>query len=587
MGVKVNSKNKQSLLHGALILAVSTIIVKIVGACFKLPLANIIGNTGMGYFNTAYSLFNVIYALAVAGFPVAVAKMVSESVALKKYNDAKKIYKTTSLVFFVTGLIGFLVMTLGSGVYSQLVKNPNAKYTIIALAPTVLFACLMSTYRGYYEGLKNMYPTAISQVIEAVVKLTAGLGCAWALLTLSQNSYAQTGKVFWINVSSSEEAATFSLAFAAAGAVFGVSLSTVAGFVYLWLRHKLKGDGITKEDLSSCVSALPTKTIFKDLVKIAIPVCLGAIAISLTSFIDGISVMGRLETAINADYTAIFNQYGDILPDNKADIPNFLFGAYGNAQTLFNLIPAITTTFGVSALPAIASAWALRDMSEMKKNTETTLKITSILAIPAGIGMCVLAEPIIRLVYFRIPQEAAISVPILRVLGITVAFVSLMSPVNSMLQAIGRADIPVKLMLIGGGLKLLVNYIFVAVPSLNIKAAAWGTLVCYLFIAVSSVWVLVKNTKVKINYLDVFLKPIFSAILCGAGAWVGFSFARRVFSADSLTHHALSTLVAIALAVVIYVISLFLTRAITKNDILMLPNGKKIAKVLEKSKLIG
>ncbi len=583
----MNSKNKQSLLHGALILALSTIIVKIIGACFKLPLANIIGNTGMGYFNTAYSLFNVVYALAVAGFPVAVAKMVSENVALKKYRDVEKIYKTTSLVFWVTGLVGFFVMIFGSGLYANAVSNPNAKYTIIALAPTVLFACLMSTYRGYYEGLKNMYPTAISQVIEAVVKLLAGLGCAWALLALSQNSYAETGKVFWLSVSSPEEAQTLSMAFAAAGAVLGVSLSTVAGALYLWLRHKLKGDGITKEDLNNSPEALPTKTIFKDLIKIAIPVCLGAIAISLTSFIDGISVMGRLEVAIENDYNTILNQYGAILPTDKGDIPNFLFGAYGNAQTLFNLIPAITTTFGVSALPAIASAWAVRDMSEMKKNTETTLRITSILAIPAGIGMCVLADPIIKLVYFNIPEEAAISVPILRVLGITVAFVSLMSPVNSMLQAVGRVDLPVKLMLIGGALKLAVNYIFVAIPSLNIKAAAWGTLACYLFIAISSVWALVKSTKVKIDFVGVFVKPLFSAVLCGAGAWVGYAFSRRLFSADSLTHHALSTLVAIALAVVIYVISLFLTRAITKNDILMLPKGEKIAKVLEKRKLIG
>ena len=583
----MNTKNKQSFLHGALILALSTIIVKIVGAFFKLPLANIIGNTGIGYFNTAYSLFNVVYALSVAGFPVAVAKMVSESVALKKYRDVKRIFKTTSLVFLITGAVGFLVMVLGSGIYSNAVSNPNARFTIIALAPTVFFACVMSTYRGYYEGLKNMYPTAISQVIEAVIKLVAGLGCAWVLLELSQNSYNLTGKVFWLSVSSSEEAMSLSMAFSAAGAVLGVSLSTVAGALYLWLRHKIKGDDITKEDIDSSPDALPTKEIFKKLVKIAVPVCLGAIAISLTSFIDGISVMGRLEVALENGYDTIFNEYGSILPEAKSEIPNFLFGAYGLAQTLFNLIPAITTTFGVSALPAIASAWAVKDMDSMKKNTEATLRLTSILAIPAGIGMCVLAEPIIRLVYFNKVEEALISVPILQVLGITVAFVSIMSPVNSMLQAIGRADMPVKLMLIGGALKLAVNFIFVAIPSLNIKAAAWGTFVCYLFIAIASVIVLVKNTKVKIDFVGVFLKPLFASILCGASAWVGYSFARRLFTAQSLTHHALSTLVAIALAVVIYVISLFLTHAITKNDILMLPNGEKIAKVLEKRHLIG
>jgi stage V sporulation protein B len=585
----VNTKNKQSFLHGALILALSTVIVKLIGACFKLPLANIIGNTGMGYFNTAYNLFNVVYALAVAGFPVAVAKMVSESVALKKYKDVKRIYSTTSIVFIITGLVGFLTMTLGSSLYCKAVANPNAQYTIIALAPTVFFACVMSTYRGYYEGLKNMYPTAISQVIEAAIKLVAGLGFSYLLLTLSQNSYTQTGKVFWVEVADKQSADIMSMAFAAAGAVLGVSVSTVAGAVYLWLRHKIKGDGITKEDIESSVEATRKRVILKNLIKIAIPVCLGAISISLTSFIDGISVMNRLETALEIGKDTIYNEYSSLVSNMpQSEVPNFLYGAYSNAQTLFNLIPAITTTFGISALPAVASAWALRDKDDMKKNVEAVLRVTSLLAIPAGIGMAVLAEPIIRLVYSNIVNEALISVPILRVLGIAVMFVSLMSPVNSMLQAVGRADVPVKLMLIGGGLKLVVNYVFVAIPSLNIKAAAWGTLVCYLFIAVSSVIVLVKNTKVKINLTGVFLKPLFSAILCGVGAFVGYSLTNTLISLNSQTlQNGVSTLVGIVLAVIVYVISLFCTKTITKNDILMLPKGEKLAKVLEKKHLIG
>lgn len=585
----MEQKNKQSFLHGALILALSTVIVKLVGACFKLPLANIIGNTGMGYFNTAYNLFNVVYALAVAGFPVAVAKMVSENVALKKYKDVKRIYSTTSIVFVITGLVGFLVMTLGASLYCEAVNNPNAKYTIIALAPTVFFACLMSTYRGYYEGLKNMYPTAISQVIEAVTKLVAGLGFSSLFLHLSQNSYQNTGKVFWVEVADKTAADTMSMAFAAAGAVLGVSVSTVAGALFLWLRHKIKGDGITKEDILVSPDATRTNEILQSLIKIAVPVCLGAISISITSFVDGISVMNRLEQALTNGADIIYNEYSSVLAGKPlADIPNFLYGAYGNAQTLFNLIPAITTTFGISALPAIASAWALKDMDEMKKNTEAVLRITSLLAIPAGIGMAVLAKPIIELIYYKIADEALIAVPILQVLGVAVLFVSLMSPINSMLQAVGRADIPVKLMLIGGALKLAVNYVFVAIPSLNIKAAAWGTLVCYVFIAVSSVAVLLKNTKVKVNFTGVFLKPLFCAILCGVGAFVGYSLTNKLISLESgMLQNAVSTVVGIGLAVIIYVISLFCTKTITKNDILMLPKGENLLKVLEKKHIIG
>ena len=578
---QLENKTKQSFLHGAVILTIATVIVKVVGALFKIPLGNMVGNTGMGYFNTAYNLFNVVYSLAIAGLPIAVAKLVAENEALGRHRNTRKILKISRVLFIATGLTGSCVMLFGARLYSNAVNNPNAFGAVIALAPTIFFACVMSIYRGYYEGLKNMYPTAVSQIVEAVIKTVAGLGLTVLAMALAQNSYEKTGSVFGIAVGGTEEANTLILAFAAAGAVLGVSISTIGGAVYLLFRHRTKGDGITKEELEGSPVPEETKRILKSLVKIAIPVCLGAVAVSLTSLIDGFSVMNRLEVAINSDMASIVAQYGDVLPTAVDEIPNFLYGAYGLAQTLFNLVPAITTTFGVSALPAISAAWALRDEREMTKNVSAALKITCLVAIPAGIGMCVLAEPIIKLMYYNKATEAIIAVPVLQILGIAVVFVSFMTPINSMLQGIGKADLPVKLMLVGGALKLVVNYIFVAMPQFNIKAASWGTLVCYIFIAVASVIALIKHTGIKLDFKTVFLKPLISGIICGATALAGYFILTRFLP------NSISTIGSIGIAAVFYAISLILLKTLAKDDILMLPKGEKLVKILAKRNLLS
>ena len=217
----------------------------------------------------------------------------------------------------------------------------------------------------------------------------------------------------------------------------------------------------------------------------------------------------------------------------------------------------------------------------MTKNVSAALKITCLVAIPAGIGMSVLAEPIIRFLYYKKATEAIIAVPVLQILGIAVVFVSFMTPINSMLQGIGRADLPVKLMLVGGALKLVVNFIFVAVPQFNIKAASWGTLVCYVFIAVSSAIALIKHTKIKLDFKTVFLKPLVSGIICGITAFGAY------FLLSKALPNSLSTVVSIAIAAVFYLISLILLKTLAKDDILMLPKGEKLVKILAKRNLLS
>ncbi|MBQ4100481.1 MAG: oligosaccharide flippase family protein, partial [Oscillospiraceae bacterium] len=236
----MNSKKQQSFLQGAIILLIGTVLVKIIGALFKIPLTNLIGGDGMGYFGTAYNLFNPISSLAVAGLPVAVSKLISENASLGRYRDVKKIRAVSYAIFFITGTVGMFVMLFSARFFSNIFSNPGAFRAMLCIAPAVFFLCLMSAYRGYYVGLSNMYPTAISQIIEAFCKLVFGLALAYLAIYVGDRQIP-TGVVFGIEVLDISQARAVVMSYSAAGAVLGVTIGTAFGFIYLVLYDKLKG----------------------------------------------------------------------------------------------------------------------------------------------------------------------------------------------------------------------------------------------------------------------------------------------------------------------------------------------------------
>ena len=579
----MSAKQKQSFLHGALILMSATVIVKIIGYFFKVPLKGIIGVSGFGYFNAAYGLFNTLYALSVAGMPVAVARMVAQNMQQGRYRDVRKIKRLSTISFLCSGLLGTVLMLLGAGPYVRMAQNPNAFWAVFIMAPAIFFVCVSSSWRGYCEGLRNMYPTALSQVAEALVKLALGLSFSSAAVRMGLEEFQAKGTVFGAAVSTPEQAQLAVLPYGAAGAILGIVVSTAVGSLFLWAYSKRKGDGISRQMLDSATPAQKSGRILKQLWSIAIPICLGALALNITTLIDVSSLTNRLSAALENGGDLLLSMYEGILPAStpKEEIPNYLFGAYNMSVTLFHLIPALTTTFGVSALPSVTTAWAARNQTLLRRNIESVWRVTSLIAFPAGFGICALAEPILTLVYKEDPASIPIAAPILRVLGIAAIFVALSSPTNSMLQAVGKVNVPVKLMLLGGFLKLAVNFVLVPVPSVNIQGAPYGTLLCYGLIVCISIPVLCRSAGITIRFQDVFLKPLFAGILCGVTAWTSYGLFFR------LVGNTIATGLSILLAGIVYVVVLLLVRGVAKYDVLMLPKGEKIAKLLEKYRLIG
>jgi len=557
-----NKRKQQSFEYGAIILLCSTVLVKIIGAFFKIPLSNLIGDLGFGYFSSAYDLFTPIYTLAMAGLPIAISRVIAERMAKARYNDVKKTLKITSRIFLVTGCTAAIIMLLLIRPFVSLTDaTGKTVYSIYAIVPSLLFCCIMSTYRGYFEGLRNMYPTAISDVIEALGKLILGLGFSYIALKLTND-----------------------VAFAAAGAMLGIMVGGAASATFLYIRYRAKGDGITKQELSESPVAESGKTIAKTLIVIAIPIVLTSLSNSVASLVDVTMVKWQLNHLMKDSADLIRNMYDASIVDYNRfvtkslvdnEIPTFLYGIRSKAFTLYNLIPQITSVLGVSALPVIATAWTKKDTSLLKRNIESPLKFTALVSMPIGMGFVFMGSEIMGLMYNTV-ASVEIGGVMLRIYGLAAVFTGLSVSMTSMLQAIGKEKISLRNVGIGAALKVIVNFIFVGIPTINIKGAALGTLICYVFIFIANLLSLIKYTGVKPSIYKTILKPFIAALFCGLSTAI----------LDLSAFGKIGTVLEIAVAAVVYLSVLIILNTFEPDDVLSLPKGETILKVFKKIKII-
>ncbi|MEA5050942.1 MAG: polysaccharide biosynthesis protein [Oscillospiraceae bacterium] len=579
------AKNKQSFIEGALVLTLAAVLVKIVGALYRIPLTAAIGEDGIGFYSTAYNFYLTIYSVAVSGFPTAISRIVASYAAEGRYKDVKRVVSVARVFLLIVGVVCTAALVLVARPYVDWVKSPKAYYCVLAVAPSIIFSCLMSTHRGYNQGMSNMTPTAVSQIIEVLFKAAGGLAGAYLLKNHFTQEFLASGTVFGTTMANAQEAEVTILSLAAAGAIFGVSLSTLAGYVFLLLRRLVVGDGISLEQLRASPEAHGGGYIFRQLLTIGVPIALSAVAVTLTGLIDNISILNRLAYVIHTDVGALYASHGGLLEQaNKAveDLPNYLYGVYNIGMPLFNLVPAITGSFAMSALPHVTAAWTLADKAKTKLYAESSLRITLLIAAPAGFGIAFLAGPIMRLLYPSRAVGAALAEPMLTLLGIAAIFVALMQPINAMLQAVGRVDIPVKLMLLGGAIKLATNYFLVAVPSFNIKAAPLGNLLCYMTISLIGLSAVRRITGISLDLAGVMGKPLFAGLLTGSFGLLAYNVLRTY----ARTGERISTVGGIAVGAAVYLIAIGVMQAVEPDDLLELPGGKKIVGLLEKLHII-
>ena len=278
----------QTFLKGAAILTLSMVIVKVFGLLDKILLTNIysmfgddVASMGMGLYSNAYEIFVVIFTVATGGLPIAISRLVSQNMAEKRYKDVKLIHKISVPFFVIVGIVCLLIMIVSSFIYVQLIKSPYSLHAMLCLAPTILFGCLASIYRGYFEGQRNMTPTAISEIIEAAVKLLIGTLFAYLVMSFGINSYEQTGTFLWFSFSSEAEAQNTVLAFSVAGAICGITFGSFCSFFFLWLKYRISGDGIPEAYYKNSIDARAKRETFIIICKTAVPIAAGAFVMSI------------------------------------------------------------------------------------------------------------------------------------------------------------------------------------------------------------------------------------------------------------------------------------------------------------------
>ncbi len=544
------AKKSATFFGGAAILAVGVIAVKIIGALYKIPLGNILSNESFADFSTAYNVYTLLLTVSTAGLPVALSKTVAEYNALGRRNQVHRIFKVGVFTFFTLGLLSAVIMSVFAGPLSSAMSNPHAVLCVRVLAPAALFVCCMSSLRGYAQGHANMVPTTVSQIIEALCKLFLGLGLALLLLRWG---YGQDG--------------------AAAGAIFGITVGTGLSLVYLIFEHihthRREPGGYTDTPQRG-------KEILKTLVKIAIPITIGSSVVSLVTVIDNAIVLDELRDMF------LIQGY---LPDLKLnldpalDMARNLYGIYQKTMSLYNLPSSLMVPITASVIPAISACRAQRNERGAGKIAESSLRITAILACPAGVGMCVLATPIMKLLYCTFSEgltvaEAELAGPLLSILAIASIFVCIMLVSNSILQASGRLYAPIITMIVGGVAKVTVNYTLVGNPNINVNGAPVGTLVCFALVAVLNLIIIGRTLPEPPRFSRVFAKPVLASVIMGAGAWAAYGFLSRSFGVT------ISTIGAVCVGGVIYLILVVALRMLSKDDLSLMPKGEKIGKIL-------
>ena len=527
------SQKKQNFLQGTALLAMATAIVKVIGALYKIPLNAIIGEQGFGYFNTAYEIYNVLLMISTAGLPVAMSRMISQASSLDHYGQVRRIYATARGIFLGLGIAGSLLMTLFCRQLAVFQNQPDAWFAIGCLGPCLLLICIMSTFRGFFQGQSNMLPTSISQVLEAVTKLIVGIAAALILLKV-------TGEV----------------PMAAGGAILGVTSSCMVSAIYLFsvFRKSFRAMPVTGEEVTSFGATA------KGMLIIAIPITLGSAGLQILTMLETKLYMGQL---LSHGYS-----------QDQADT---MKGIYNMTQTIFDMPCAFITPITISIIPAITAQLTLENHSGARETEESAARITGLISMPCAFGLAVLAEPVTALLGGYTGEKLALATTLMTILGISIMFNAVVLVTTAIMQAHGHAGRPVINMLIGGVLKLAAVYILTGNPNIGIVGTPIGTLLCYLSICVLNILSIKKLLPQAPRLVSNLLRPFLAAAIMGVityAAWFGLKYI-------GIGSRLILCGAPILVGVVVYVLAAVKIKVVTREDCLLLPKGEKIAKLLK------
>ncbi|MBR1471637.1 MAG: polysaccharide biosynthesis protein [Lachnospiraceae bacterium] len=532
----MSAQMKRSLVVQGSILAVAGLITKVIGFIYRIPMANIMGNTGNGLYSVAFGIYNIALTLSSYSMPLAVSKLMSARLAKGQYKNAYRLFRDALFLAFFAGLTGCLILFFGADFFAGLYKKEGLQYPLRILALTVMVVAILGTCRGFFQGHRNMVPTAVSQVIEQIVNAVVSVAAASSFVKMAESGTEHAG---WNSV-------------AAAGATGG-TLGTFAGafaalvmFVLISLgRQKARSIELSGDDLADEEHRLLFKAILLTMLPVILSQTIYQIGYTLDDLIFGnlMEKKGILKTAVT-DMQGVFNtQYNQMI----------------------NLPVAIATAMASATLPGIVASNARKETEQLKEKISTVLRVNMLIAIPSAVGLAALAEPIMGVLFPRLGDYMLTAVMLLRTGSMAVVFYALSTLTTSILQGCDRMRVPVRHSAISLAIHVLLVAALTYFTDLGVYGLIIGNVTFPLLVSAMNCRSVAKLIRYRFRWSDTFIKPFLAASVMGAAAYGVYFLTRPV--AGML----LAMITAMLFAIAVYACMLIALKAVDREELRSMP----------------
>ncbi|SHJ08402.1 putative polysaccharide biosynthesis protein [Lutispora thermophila] len=529
---------KHSFIKGALILTIAGLVSKVLGAIYRIPLGQIITSEGMAYHQTAYDLYVLMLTFSSYSIPTAISKLVSERLEEGRRDEAHKIFKVAMGLLATIGLILSVTLYFNADTFTQAFKNPGSYFAVLAVSPAIFTVSISGAFRGYFQGMQNMTPSAVSQVTEQLSRVLVGFLLAYLFLP-------------------------YGYMVSAAGAIFGTTVGGLVSFITLYIIYRKDRPRIMVElNQFKGKKTEPVVSIIGRIIKFALPIMIGGSIMPIMNLLDTFIVMDRLQAAGFNQVTA-----------------TKLFGQLKGIATSFVNVPQVfTISLAASLVPSISESMVRKDLEVVRRKSKLALKMSLLLGLPAAMGLFILAGPIMQMFY---PNETESLGLALRFVSPAVIFLTLVQTMTGILQGMGKERIPVVNMVIGASAKAVISYVLTSMPVLNINGAALGTVLGYAVAAVLNYRALVKYQKKSLNIISISVKPAIATAVMTVSAY----YSHKLFYGFT-GRNSIAALLGIFIGVVVYGVVIILIKGVTKEELDSAPGGQKLSKMLKKRGLI-
>lgn len=504
---------KQTLIRGTFILGVAGILARFLGLFFRIPMQLLIGDEGMGYYQMSYPLYLTFIAVS-SGIPIAVSKIISEMSARNDNNGIFKVVRSSFYIMIPIALTFSAILILFSkNIINALHWDMKSYYAFIATALAPIFVIIMGILRGFFQGLHNMNPTAISQILEQIGRVVGGVGLAYLLIS-------------------------FGIEYAAGGAALGALIGAIIGLIYLIIKYKK----VTKYMPKNKISREESRGLVGNILKNAIPFSFGSVIGTIMGLVDSILVPSQLLRAgFSTKQSAIL--YGQLT---------------GKASTIAHVPLALSVAICTSIVPIIAEAYIRNRRLELKGKIESAIKLSSVISIPSAMGMYFLAFPIMNLIF----RGDVGGYEILKYMSISLPFIVLTQCTTIVLQATNNFYAPVKNLAIGCIGKIILTYVLVPIPGINIYGAVIGSTVGYIITCILNFSLIRKHLEINLNLYKSTIKPLYASVFMSISVIMSYRYLYNFTKNNSI-----SCIGTILLAIIVYSIFIFIFNVFSLEEI--------------------